>query len=95
MDCECHRPQAQMLPRGEPRVERAAAPMRRRLCQVKSAQGEPTRREWKESCSVCRDEAKGPPADVAVVGRVLRREAHAADQGLLRDVTHALATFSS
>ena len=51
-------------------MARAAAPMRRRLCQVKAAQGEPARRERRECCKACFDVAKGPPEEVAAVGRV-------------------------
>ena len=48
VDWECQRPQAQMLLRGAPLRRRAAAPMRRRLCQVKELHGEFARRLWKE-----------------------------------------------
>ena len=94
-DWECQRPQAQMVGKGVPMVARAAAPIRRKLCQVNAAQGESARREWRTSCRCCLEEAKGPPASVAVVGRVRRREAQAAAHEPNAEVTCVRPTLAS
>ena len=65
------------MPRGTPEAANAAAPMRRRLCQVKAHQGEPARSERRECCWDCFEGKKAPPAEVAVTGA---REAHRAAQ---------------
>ena len=80
-DCECQRPQAHRVGRGVPEDARAAAPILRRLCQVKGAHGEPARMEWRDCCKWDLEGAKGPPAAVPVVGSAWRRWAQAAAQG--------------
>lgn len=76
-------------------VERAAAPIRRKLCQVNADHGELARSEWSESCRVCLEGMKGMSGVVGEGERVASREAQVAVQKLVREVTQALATFSS
>ena len=95
MDCECHLPQAQRVAKGVPVAVSAAAPMRRKLCQVKADHGEPCRRRAKCTWRCCLEVAKGPPEDVVVVERVERRATQAAVQGPTGLVTHRRAIFSS
>lgn len=69
-------------------TRRAAAPMRRRLCQVKEHQMEFDKRQWKECCRACLEGVKGVPASVQEVVRLARRAAHWEDQRLVADEVH-------
>ena len=95
VDWECQRPQAQTVGSGVPVEASAAAPIRRKLCQVKGAQGDPARSEWRVSWRCCLDGAKGPPALVEVVVSDASRVAQAAAQGPRGELTQEWPTFSS
>ena len=70
--------------------------MRRKLCQVNGAHGEPAKRAWRAACKVCLVGTKGPPAAVEVGGACAASlRAQADDHVLETEVVQVRLTFSS
>ena len=74
---------------------RAAAPIRRKLCQVKACQGDAAKRVCKSCWRCCLEGAKGPPAAVPAVGSEERRVHQAVAQGPVGLVIHPAWDFSA